>query len=142
VAVKPRRARFEKGVRPGTFFLLEWLAIFDKSLGDIMISNERPSPFERARGPYQQQRQAMEEEVLLSRDLQVERKTYKLSLRENARGRFIRITEIAAGRQNSLILPASGMEEFARVLAEFVNAPADESVWEPGRSSPGSERLD
>jgi len=55
--------------------------------------------------------------------MSVERKGFSLALCENHRGRLLRITEAHGERINSIIIPASsGLEEFARTLAEIAKA--------------------
>ena len=54
--------------------------------------------------------------VLKSENIAVERKNFIFDLRENPRGRFLRITEDANGRRDSIVIPAPGLEEFRRVL--------------------------
>ncbi len=58
--------------------------------------------------------------ILESRELQVERKHFFLEFRENDRGRFLRITEEAHGRRNTVIIPSTGLEEFERLLNEVL----------------------
>jgi len=60
------------------------------------------------------------EDVLRTEKIQVERKTFILTLRENPRGRFLRITEDVAGRHNSVIIPAPGLEDFKKIVDEMV----------------------
>ena len=62
------------------------------------------------------------EETLKTDQIQIERKTFVISLKENPRGRFLRITEGVGGRRDSIILPATGLGEFKRVLDEMVRA--------------------
>jgi len=38
------------------------------------------------------------------------------------RGRLLRITEDIAGRHNSIIIPATGLHEFKKVLEEMIKA--------------------
>jgi len=65
--------------------------------------------------------------ILESRELQVERKHIFIEYRENERGRFLRITEEAHGRRNTVIIPSTGLEEFERALDEVLSAaPADD----------------
>ena len=52
--------------------------------------------------------------------IQVERKMFILTLKENPRGRFLRVTEDVGGRRDSIIIPASGLEEFKKILEEMV----------------------
>lgn len=54
--------------------------------------------------------------ILKSEQITVERKTFIFDLRENPRGRFLRITEDANGRRDSIVIPAPGLEDFRRVL--------------------------
>jgi hypothetical protein len=85
-----------------------------------MISNERPSPF--GRRPYGQPRPPFNEDTLKSEKVQIERKTFLFTLKENPRGRFLRITEDVAGRRDTIIVPATGLEEFKKLIDEMVKA--------------------
>lgn len=62
------------------------------------------------------------EETLRTDKIQIERKTFVISLKENPRGRFLRITEDVNGRRDTIILPATGLTEFKRVVDEMVRA--------------------
>ena len=59
---------------------------------------------------------------LKSENIAVERKNFIFDLRENPRGRFLRITEDANGRRDSIVIPAPGLEEFRRVLEAIIEA--------------------
>ena len=83
-----------------------------------MISNERPSPF--GRRPYGQPKPPVNEDTLKSDKVQIERKTFLFTLKENPRGRFLRITEDVGGRRDTIIVPATGLEEFKQVLDEMM----------------------
>lgn len=72
-------------------------------------------------GP-EQHRPISAEETLKTDQIQIERKTFVISLKENPRGRFLRITEGVGGRRDTIILPATGLGEFKRVLDEMVRA--------------------
>ena len=100
-----------------------------------MISNERPSPY--GRRPYQghgfanqqgyqqgyaQPKPHVQEDTLKSGEVQIERKNFVFTLKENPRGRFLRITEDVGGRRDSIIIPSTGLEEFKKVLMEMVKA--------------------
>jgi hypothetical protein len=67
-------------------------------------------------------RQPSPEETLKSDKIQVERKTFVLVLKENARGRFLRITEDVGGRRDSIIVPVTGLEEFRRIVEDMAQA--------------------
>ena len=86
-----------------------------------MISNERPSPF--GFRPYSQPKPQVQEDTLKSEKVQIERKTFVFTLKENPRGRFLRITEeVSNGHRNSIIIPAPGLEEFTKLLDEMIKA--------------------
>jgi hypothetical protein len=65
--------------------------------------------------------------VLKSENIAVERKNFIFDLRENPRGRFLRITEDANGRRDSIVIPAPGLEEFRRVLDGIISASEEAS---------------
>ena len=85
-----------------------------------MISNERPSPF--GLRPYAQPRPPVNEDTLKTDQVQIERKTFVLTLKENPRGRFLRITEEGGGHREMIIIPSTGLEEFKKLLDEMVKA--------------------
>ncbi len=86
-----------------------------------MISNERPSPYGQ-RSFSAAPRPAVPEETLKTDKVQIERKVFVFTLKENSRGRFLRITEDVNGRRDTIIIPAPGLEEFKRLLDEMVKA--------------------
>jgi hypothetical protein len=98
-----------------------------------MISNERPAPYgnrphgDRPQGdrPHGTPRPPVNEETLRSAKIQIERKTFVLALKENLRGRFLRITEDVGGRRDTIIIPAPGLEDFRKLLDEMVQASAE-----------------
>ena len=60
--------------------------------------------------------------ILKSENISVERKNFIFDLRENPRGRFLRITEDANGRRDAIVIPAPGLEDFRRALDEIIAA--------------------
>jgi hypothetical protein len=56
------------------------------------------------------------EAPLFTHSIRVERKHITLELRENPRGRFLRITEEVNGRRDTIIVPSSGLEQFRDAL--------------------------
>ena len=62
------------------------------------------------------------EDTLKTGEIQIERKRFVFTLKENPRGRFLRITEDVGGRRDSIIIPAPGLEDFSRLLQEMVEA--------------------
>jgi len=69
------------------------------------------------------------DDSLKSQNIQVEKKLFFLDLKENSRGRFLRITEDVNGRRDTIILPASGLEDFRNALDQIIQfnaTPPDE----------------
>ena len=54
--------------------------------------------------------------VIEAKELQIERKRFHVEFRENERGKFLRITEEAHGRRNTIIVPSTGVEEFTAAI--------------------------
>jgi PurA ssDNA and RNA-binding protein len=90
-----------------------------------MISNERPS-FGYSGGSGQ--RPGANEETLKTEKIQIERKTFVFALKENPRGRFLRITEDVSGRRDTIIIPAPGLEEFRKIIDGMVKASGETPV--------------
>jgi len=85
-----------------------------------MISNDRPSPY--GNRSYGQPKPPVNEETLKSDKVQIERKTFVFTLKENPRGRFLRITEDVGGRRDTIIIPAPGLDDFKKLLDDMVRA--------------------
>ena len=58
--------------------------------------------------------------IIASKEIQVERKHLVIEYRENSQGRFLRITEEAHGRRNTVIVPSTGLAEFLNSIAEVL----------------------
>ena len=71
---------------------------------------------------YGQTRPPVNEDLLKSERVQIERKTFVFTLKENPRGRFLRITEDVGGRRDTIIIPSTGLEDFKKLLDEMVKA--------------------
>jgi hypothetical protein len=85
-----------------------------------MISNDRPSPY--GKRSYGSPKPTVSEETLRSDKVQIERKTFVFTLKENPRGRFLRITEDVGGRRDTIIIPAPGLDDFKKLLDDMVHA--------------------
>ena len=87
-----------------------------------MISNERPSPF--GHRPYSDgpPKPRVEEDTLKTETIQIERKTFIFTLKENPRGRFLRISEVVNDRRDNVIIPATGLNDFLKIAEEMVKA--------------------
>ena len=68
----------------------------------------------------QQPRPPVNEDTLKTAEVQIERKNFVFTLKENPRGRFLRITEDVGGRRDTIIIPSTGLEDFKKILNEMV----------------------
>ena len=59
---------------------------------------------------------------LMNEQVQVERKTFSFELRENPRGRFLRITEDVGGRRDTIIIPAPGLDRIRDAVGNALEA--------------------
>jgi hypothetical protein len=69
-----------------------------------------------------------QDQSLETRELQLERKFFTAQIRENERGKFLRLTEEAQGRRNTVIIPASGFREFADMIHDILSTEAAQSL--------------
>jgi len=92
-----------------------------------MFSNERRSPY--GRQPYgfhQPQpfhaKPPVQEDTLCQREWATERKSFRLLLKENPRGRFVRIVEANEDRErfNSVMVPVSGLGEILKAVQQLL----------------------
>ena len=68
---------------------------------------------------------------LFSEQAQIERKIFSFGLKENPRGKFLKITEDVGGRRNTIIIPATGMEQVREIITRAIavnNSSASEAV--------------
>src|SRR4051794_32649474 len=99
-----------------------------------MISNDRPSPY--GSRPYGPPKPPVNEDTLKTDKVQIERKTFVFTLKENPRGRFLRITEDVGGRRDTIIIPAPGLEDFKKLLDAMVKASAETPSKEEQQPDP------
>lgn len=97
-----------------------------------MISNERRWPNQNSlqsqpyfARPYVTPKPSLRETTLASREVRIERKYFLLILKENARGRFLRISEDVGGRMNSIMVPVEGLRTFRKLVEEMSAAEAE-----------------
>jgi len=62
------------------------------------------------------------ERELFSEQVQVERKLLTFNLRENPRGRFLKVTEDVGGRRDTIIIPASGLQQARDIIDRAIAA--------------------
>ena len=87
-----------------------------------MISNERPSPYGSRSFGGSPPKPTVVEETIKTEKVQIERKTFVFTLKENPRGRFLRITEDVNGRRDAIIIPATGLEDFKKMVDDMMRA--------------------
>lgn len=56
------------------------------------------------------------DQELFSEQVQIERKIFSFDLRENPRGRFLKVTEDVGGRRDAIIIPATGLNQIREIL--------------------------
>lgn len=71
-----------------------------------------------------------------SQVLRAEQKKFFFDLGSNARGQYLRISEVTGADRSAIILPASALEQFYETLGQFV-----ETVRSPGTAAPGFVRV-
>ena len=76
---------------------------------------------------------------LLNERVQVERKAFFFELKENPRGRFLRITEDVGGRRDTIIIPATGLERIRAALEQAIRASEAAGPCPPDTGTPAGE---
>ena len=74
---------------------------------------------------------SVREDTIKTDKIQIERKTFVFALKENPRGRFLRITEDVGGRRDTIIIPAPGLEDFRKVLDGLIEWSLENSTDDP-----------
>jgi hypothetical protein len=59
--------------------------------------------------------------IIEAKELQIERKHFHVELRQNDRGKFVRITEETHGRRNTIIVPTTGVEDLTAAIGEVLS---------------------
>jgi hypothetical protein len=60
-------------------------------------------------------------EPLASEKITIDRKVFFLDLKENSRGRFLKITEDVGGRRDTIMLPSAAFRDFADALDRLID---------------------
>ena len=96
-----------------------------------MISNERPMSYGTQAHYAPSFKPGLIEDTIRTEKLQVERKSFLFTLKENPRGRFLRITEDVNGRRDAIIVPATGLDDFRKILDEMAKLSQEEPPRAP-----------
>jgi len=67
-------------------------------------------------------REKVMESVIFSEKIQIERKLFFLDMKENPRGRFLKITEDVGGRRDTIIVPSTGLSQFRDAIVRAIAA--------------------
>lgn len=62
----------------------------------------------------------MASEPIATEKVTIDRKVFFLDLKENQRGRFLKITEDVGGRRDTVMLPAAAFRDFLDALTRLV----------------------
>jgi hypothetical protein len=58
--------------------------------------------------------------IIEAKELRIERKHFHVEFRENDRGKFLRVTEEAHGRRNTIIVPSTGLDDFVTAISQVL----------------------
>ena len=62
----------------------------------------------------------MASEPIATEKVTIDRKVFFLDLKENQRGRFLKITEDVGGRRDTVMVPAAAFQDFLEAFARLV----------------------
>ncbi len=82
----------------------------------IFFKDKSQYPRKKGSRPVAEGRSSGMEETLRSEKIVVEHKTFYFFLKQNQRGRFLRITEESNGKSDTIIVPSTGVKEVKEML--------------------------
>jgi len=62
------------------------------------------------------------DDELVTEQVQVERKMFSFTLKQNPRGRFLKITEDVGGRRDTIIIPSTGLDQVREIVEHMIEA--------------------
>ncbi len=74
---------------------------------------------------YREERKRSDSEPIHTEKVFADRKIFFLDLKENDRGRFVKITEDVRGRRDTIMIPAEVLDDFVEALKNVQTAAAD-----------------
>lgn len=87
---------------------------------------ERPqrAPYWQQQGPPSRQNEAASQDTtIVRREFDVENKKITVLLKENRRGKFVRIVEETHGKHSSVVFPESGITDLLNALTDILQPP-------------------
>lgn len=63
----------------------------------------------------------MDDELIVEQ-IQVERKQFTFALKQNVRGRLLKITEDVGGRRDTIIIPSTGLQQVRDAIDHMIEA--------------------
>jgi hypothetical protein len=82
----------------------------------------------------------MPSDPIASEKVTIERKIFFLDLKENQRGRFLKITEDVGGRRDTIMLPAPAFRDFLEALQRLVEFESKHGLLR-GSAPPGIDQA-
>ncbi len=64
--------------------------------------------------------QPTQNQPLASEKLAIDRKVFYIDLKENDRGRYVKITEDVGGRRDTIMVPVAALKEFHELLGRIL----------------------
>ena len=74
--------------------------------------------------------------LVFSERISIERKQFYFDLKENPRGRFLRITEDVGGRRDTIIIPSTGLAAFIETIERAMKSDEETAMQPVGEESP------
>jgi PurA ssDNA and RNA-binding protein len=71
---------------------------------------------------YREERRNSDNEPIHTEKIFADRKVFFLDLKENERGRFVKITEDVRGRRDTIMIPAEVLDDFVEALKNVQTA--------------------
>lgn len=90
-----------------------------------MFDDKRQGSRKKSYGGDERSERSTHEATLFRREIQIERKVFSMVLKENARGRFLRIVENSGNVFASIIVPICGLVDFHKLIEEMTQADAE-----------------
>lgn len=60
------------------------------------------------------------DDELFTKKMMVETKTFIFDLKENPKGKYVKISELSHGKKDTIVIPVTGIKEFKTSLEEVI----------------------